>query len=209
MFNITADGGNKTLNITIPAGTYGASALETALNNEIAASAPDLAGKLQFTVGKNITLSAVKYDGADISGITASTSASGYDRLIGGVYYNDSYSISNGSEKTYITETGTMPSGKPAVTSTAGTSVNVVSYRNDTTSSYQQQGSYLSYNNAVVTFENGKEIYHDPSESIVGDEYTETFPASMTMKDVLTQFTAANKSLRDINLAFSVTDKSG
>ncbi|MCI7349525.1 MAG: hypothetical protein MSH60_02085 [Ruminococcus sp.] len=209
VFNITADGGNKKLNITIPAGTYGASALEAVLNNEIAASAPDLAGKLEFTVGKNITLSAVKYDGADISGITASSSASGYDRLIGGVYYSNSYSITNGSEKTYITETGTMPSGKPAATATAGSSVNVVSYRDDTSSTYQQQGSYLNYNKAAVTFENGKEVFTDPSESIVGDERTDTYPAKMTMKDVLTQFSAAGTSLRDINLAFSLKDKSG
>lgn len=205
-FTLTTDSGSKQLKIAVPAGTYSASALETALNNEITSSYPDFASKLKFTVGNNITLSAVKFDGADISYITASSSASAYNRLIGGVYYNDSYVIEQGSEKPYMSGSGTMPSGKPAVTAISGTSTDVVSYVNQTTSSNQSQGNYIIYSNANVTVTNGSTVEIDESESIIGDERIETYPAKLTMTNVLTQFTAAGSSVRDINLALSITD---
>lgn len=208
-FTVQTDSGTKTLNLSVAAGTYTASTLQDALNNGIASGYPDLDGKIKFTVGKNINLSAVKFDGADIKSITASSSASAYNRLIAGVYYTDSYTIKQGSEETYSSSSGTMPSGKPAVASEAGSSVNVVNYVDQTSKTSQRQENYIIYNKVNPTVKNGYEVEIESGESFVGDEQVEKFPAAMTLPNVMTQFTADGVSLRDINLSLSITDDKG
>lgn len=208
-FTIQTDSGTQTLNLTIPAGTYTASSLQDVLNNGITSGYPDLAGKLKFTVGNNINLSAIKFDGADIKSITASSSASAYNRLIAGVYYTNSYTIEQGKEEAYSSSSGTMPSGQPAVTSEAGSSVNAVNYVDQTTSAYQQQQNYIIYNQVTPTIKNGYEVEIESSESFVGDEQVEKYPATMTLANVMTQFTADGVSRRDVNLSLSIADSNG
>lgn len=208
-FTLQTDSGAKTVNITLASGTYNASSLQNALNDSVAASYPDLADKIKFTVGKNLTLSAVEFEGADISSISASSSASAYSRLIAGVYYTDNYNIVQGKEETYESSSGTMPSGKPAVTSTSGSSVNAVTYVDQTSSTAQKQENYIIYNKVTPSIKNGYEVEIDNGESFVGDETVKEFPAEMTMPNVMTQFTADGVSRRDIELTLSVTDKNG
>lgn len=208
-FTLKTDSGNKTMNISLAAGTYTASSLQTALNSAVAGSYPDLADKVKFTVGNTVSLSAVEFDGADIQSITASSSASAYSRLIGGVYYTDSYSISQGREESYQSASGTMPSGAPAVSSTSGSSVNVVNYVDKTSSTNQRQANYLNYSKVTPSIKNGYEKEINNGESFVGDVTVEEYPATMTLSNVMTQFTADGVSRREINLALSIKDKNG
>lgn len=208
-FTLQTDSGAINVGISVAAGTYSASSLQSALNDAVALSYPDIADKVSFTVGKNITLSAVEFEGSDIKSISLSSSASAYNRLIAGVYYTDSYTIEQGKEETYQSSSGTMPSGKPAVTSTSGSSVNVVNYVDETSSASQKQGNYLIYSKVTPSINNGYEVEIDNGESFVGDSNVEEFPAVMTMPNVMTQFTADGVSLRDINLTLSVTDENG
>lgn len=208
-FTINTDSGSQKLDITLAAGTYTRSQLKDALNNAITNNYPALDGKLIFNVGSNISLSAVKFDGADIKSISASSSASAYSRLIGGVYYTDSYSITDGKEESYQSSSSTMPSGKPAVSSTAGTSKNVVSYVDQTTKTSQRQENYINYTKVTPTIKNGYEEAIENGESFVGDEQVTKYPATMTLKNVMTQFTADGSSLRDINLNLSIGDENG
>ena len=209
VFTVATDSGNKTMNITIPANTYTAASLQNELNNQVAANYPDLASKLTFTVGNTIKLSAIEFSGADIKSFSVSSASSGYGRLIGGVYYTDNYSIEKGSEETYASGSGTMPSGSPAVSSTAGKTTDVVTYSNNTSTTSQITQDYIIYSPVSPTIKNGYQVEYDDSESIIGDERIEKFPASMTMSGALTQFTANGKSMRDINLVLSVTDTTG
>ncbi len=208
-FTLQTDSGAKTVYISLAAGTYSASSLQSALNDSVALSYPDIADKIKFTVGRNISLSAVEFAGADIKSISLSSSASAYNRLIAGVYYTASYTIEQGKEETYESSSGTMPSGKPAVTSTSGSSVNAVNYVDQTSSASQIQQNYIIYNKVSPTINNGYEVEIDNGESFVGDETVEEFPAKMTMPNVMTQFTADGVSRRDINLTLSITDKNG
>lgn len=206
---LQTDIGTKNVDISVAAGTYTASSLQSALNDAVALSYPDLADKINFTVGKNITISAVEFEGADIKTIALSSSASAYNRLIAGVYYTDNYTIEQGKEETYQSSSGTMPSGQPAVTSTSGSSVNVVNYVDQTSSTSQKQENFIIYNKITPTIKNGYEVEIDNGESFVGDVTVEEFPAEMTMPNVMTQFTADGVSRRDINLTLSVTDENG
>lgn len=208
-FTLSTDSGTKSVKVALAAGTYNASSLQTALNDALAANYPDLASKLEFAVGNGIILSAVEYDGADIKSISAVSSASAYNRLIAGVYYTDSYKIEQGKEETYESSSGTLPSGKPATTTTSGSSVNTVSYTDQTVSKAQQQGNYLNYTAVSPQITNGYEKEIEGSESFVGDITVEKFPATLSMANVMTQFTADGVSRRDINLALSITDENG
>ncbi|MBQ3162819.1 MAG: hypothetical protein IJC04_11950 [Oscillospiraceae bacterium] len=209
VFTVATDSGNKTMSVTVPQGTYTAGSLQNALNNQVAANYPDLSSKLEFKVGSTITLSAIEYSGADIKSFSVSSSSSGYANLIGGVYYTDNYTINQGSEKTYASGSGTMPSGQPAVSSTAGETTDVVTYSNQVTTNAQITQDYIIYSSISPSIKNGYQVEYDDSESIIGDERIEKFPATMTMAGALTQFTAAGKSLKDINLVLSVTDTTG
>lgn len=208
-FTINTDSGSQNLDITIAAGTYTRSQLTDALNNAITNNYPALDGKLIFSVGSNLSLSAVKFDGADIVSISASSSASAYSRLIGGVKYEDNYSIEAGRETPYLSESSTMPSGSPAVSTVAGTSKNVVNYVDQTSKTSQRQENYLVYNSVTPTIKNGYEQAIESGESFVGDEQVTKYPATMTLGSVMTQFTADGTSLRDINLNLSIEDESG
>lgn len=209
VFTVATDSGNKTMNITIPSGTYTSASLQTELNNQVAANYPDLSSKLTFTVGDTIKLSAVKFDGSDIKSFSVSSASTGYSRLIGGVYYSPNYTIEQGKDVTYSSASGTMPGGKPAVSSSAGSSTPVVTYTNQVSSVAQKTENYVMYNRAGVSITNGSQEESDNSESIVGDTNVTKYPATMKINNALSQFTAAGKSLRDINLVMSVTDENG
>lgn len=209
VFTVKTDSGSKTLNFSINAGTYTAAALQTALNDKISADYPEFDGKLRFTVGKNISLAAVKFEGADISSITASSSASAYNRLIAGVYYTDNYHIEQGKEENYSSSSGTMPSGQPAVTSESGSSINAVKYVDQTTSTSEKQDNYIIYSKVNPTIKNGYEVEKENGESFVGDEQTEKYPAVMTLKNVMTQFTVNGTSNGDTTLTLTITDSNG
>lgn len=208
-FTLQTDSGAKTVNISLAAGTYNASSLQNSLNDAVAQSYPDLAAKIKFTVGRNINLSAIEFEGADIESISASQSASAYNRLISGVYYSDSYVIEQGKEETYQSSSGTMPSGQPAVTSTAGSSTNAVNYVNQTTSVAQKQGNYINYTYVSPTVKNGYEKELETDESFVGDVTVEEFPATLTLSNVMTQFTVDGVSRQSSNLALAITDENG
>lgn len=209
-FVINSDSGSQTISITLAAGTYSSSSLSDALNDAVKSNYPALDGKLAFTVGNTITLSAVKYAGADIKSISAVTSASAYDKLIQGKSYIYSGYTYSGSEETYSSLSGSNPSnGHSAVHSTAGSVKDVVSYKDETVSNAQREGYYINYSSASVNAKNGYEVEIENSESFVADETVIKYPATMTMENVLTQFSAAGKSLRDINLRFAITTNSG
>lgn len=208
-FTIVTDSGSQKLDITIAAGAYTRSQLTDALNNAIKNNYPALDGKLIFNVGSNLSLSAVKFEGADIKSISASSSASAYGRLIAGVKYEDSYYIERGKETPYLSESTTMPSGSPAVSTVAGASKNVVNYVDQTTKTSQRQESYIIYNSVTPTIKNGYEEAIDNGESFVGDEQVTKYPATMALGSVMTQFTADGTSLRDISLNLSIEDENG
>lgn len=204
-FTIVKDSGTETLNITLAAGDYSASDLETALNNAIPA---DYLSKLEFTVGQSVKLSAIRPDGtnangSDIKSISVDNTSSAYEKLISGYKYVNNYEVLQGRVTSYRNY-----SGNSAVSS-AGSSVNIVEYTNQTTSVSGKQYNYINYSYVTPQIKNGYEEEIETEESFVGDVTFVEYPAKMTLSNVMSQFTVDGVSRRDINFALSVTDDNG
>ncbi len=218
-FKITTDpagtiaGGDLTFDI--PAGTYSRSQLQTRLNDLLAANYPQLKDKLYFTVGDTLSLSANGADGWEITGIQSYkdiTKSPANRYLVDGTNYYDNIDGSRPSdqEQTLVSYTDTDPSGKSTVSRTAGESIPAVEYKDGYVSSTQQQSDkLLSYGNASPSSTPGTTYKEPGHESEVGNEHTHTTPAYSTLNNVLTQFTEAGTSLRDITLSFDLTDENG
>ncbi len=203
-FTVATDSGNETIKVSVAAGTYTSSSLQTALNDSLAQNHPDIASKLKFTVGENVCLSANGLGGADIKSVSASSGASGYSRLIGGMYYTDNYKIEQGKEEEYQSSSGTTPSGKPAVTETSGSSVDAVNYYDRTTRTNQAQYNYINYNPVTAINKSGYLDEEDLGESFVGDETQYYKPATLEMKGVLNQYEIDGASRKEITLDLTV-----
>lgn len=210
-FVLQTDSGEKRLDLTIAQGTYSSpAALRTALESALSSAYPDMADKLRFTVGSNITLSANSTKGSDIYSIRADSSCSAYTTLIGGTSYTPVNDKQAGYSKDYITYSG---GGSSSISSTPGKSKSLVDY---TPVNYPKEnhidGKILNYSpvstsNAVT---NGKSILiSGDTQGEVEDKVYEHTPAKFTLKNVLSQFTAVGKSLEPADLSFSMTDKNG
>lgn len=215
-FEITTDPAGAlsggTLRFEIPKGIYSRSQLQTKLNDMIATEHPEFKDKLYFTVGETLSLNANGAAGWEIKSITAKTDTA-YSRLVKGPNYYDNIdgSLPSDQEQTLISYTDTDPfTGKSTVSRTAGDSIPAVEYKDASVSSSQQQSDkLLSYSNASASSTQGT-TYTDPGyESFVGDEHTHHTPAYSTLNNVLTQFTEAGSSQRDIELSFDLTDEYG
>ncbi len=209
----------QTISFTIPPkDDYTASQLQTELNNQLAASYPDLSSKLEFAAGGVLSLSAKGLSGDDIFSIKAvKGSSSAYNRLIGGRYYSVSFSSTQGSEKDYITYSGGSGSGGGSgssgagnVTSTAGRTTQGVRYLDETSLVKGQSGTYITYgSNVSINSEDGETSYIGGTESEVDENNFVYTPATLTLKNVMTQFTAPGKSLTPTDFAFTLKDKNG
>lgn len=203
---------NKTREITVPAaaGSYAnASAIVDELNRSLASEYPDLADKLVFSAGSTLKLSANGTKGADISKIDA-LDCTGYYTLIGGSVLSPNIRKVEGSAQTLVSYSSTTSSGSPNVTATSGSSDNGIHYTSVTISpTAQEEGEYIKDSSCTVTPKAGtSEPYTDLEGDVSVTKY-KTTPASISFKDVLTQFTAAGKSIKDVNLSFDLTDSGG
>lgn len=202
----------QTITFTIPAkNDYTPAQLQTVLNDQLAANYPDLSSKLEFSVGNTLSLSAKGLDGADIYTIKANkANSTAYNRLIGGRYYANSFSAMQGSATEYISYSGTTPAGGNNVTTTAGRTTQGVRYFDDTSLSTGKSGKYITYSdNVAVTATDGTTIYTGDAESEVDENSFIYTPATLTLKNVMTQFTAAGKSLQPVTFEFSVQGADG
>ena len=208
-----ADGSviEHTLDFDITPGTYTQAQLNTHLNNLLATNYPDLSDKLFFSVGSTLTFSANGIDGSDVTSITANSS-SAYSRLIYGPVYYDSIDTSHavGTEKDLISYGSTVPgTGRPNVTSTAGKTETAVTYTTvSNPSGSQRSEAYLSYYQVTPGIVEGDSINTGHEGAVNDDDYIYK-PATMTLPNVLTQFSAAGTSQRDTNLSFKISDRDG
>lgn len=197
------------ISIDLISGIYDKSTLQTELNRALAAAYPDLADKLTFSVGTSIVFSAAGTNGSMVNKITAVTSASAYNRLIGGIKYADNYSITNGNELTYSSFSDiNATTNRPTVSFSSGITTDGIKYYDDYSSTPQQSGNYLNYSTSTFSSKQGTETIIE-IEGKVGWEEIITTPAELKLENVLTMFNAAGKSLIDTDLSFKLSDENG
>ena len=201
---------DEVMEFEIPKGVYTRAGLQSALNGLLEAKYPAFKDKLIFSVGSRLSFGAAGADGWEITSVRAEKDTA-YSRLIEGAVYsgNIDRSHSAGEEENLISYGSTDPStGRSNVTSTAGTTVEAVKYTDytpATTSAQQDDLIHYSYSKPDRT--PGKTDKTGEKEDVVGGGKVVKSPASMRLKDVLTQFTANGVSGRDIDFNFSLSDE--
>lgn len=203
---------NTTREITVPAtaGSYAdASSIVDELNRSLANEYPDLADKLVFSAGSTLKLSANGTGAANIKTISA-LDCTGYYTLIGGSVLSPNIEKVEGSSQTLVSYSDTTSGGSPNVTSTSGSTDNGIHYTTVAINPIaHEEGEYIKDSSCTVTPKGGTSTPYTVTEGDVPVTKYHTTPATIEFKDVLTQFSAGGKSIKDVNLSFDLTDNSG
>lgn len=207
-FTVEKTDGTKTVvDISIPEYSYTKDALLQTLNDALADDYPDL--KISFSINSSNCLSLTADRTAeDIKKITVNSDinvSTAYHKLLKGVKYSGTSNakIENGGETSIYG--GTAPNGSQINFTTAGTTYDAVTYKDETSRTSSQSGKYLNYSRTGYSLTAGDTREAGGGESQVGDFIDS--PAAMTISGIKTQFTAAGKSLEDARVAFSLDVK--
>ncbi len=200
------------LDIVIPSGSYASTtALVQAMNDQIDNNYPDLADKLQFSIDTSnaIKLYAEGNNGSDVEKIVIDSTCSAYKRLIAGARYYDNSTTVAGKETAYVTSSSNVPGTSRAnVTSSSGSTQQGVTYVKEQSQTSQKSGNYIVYSGATVDVVNGT-TSRESIEGQAGTVVTDTTPASITLDEVLTQFSVLGTSQKDLSFSFTLDDQNG
>ncbi len=200
------------VDVVIPQGSYATTdALVQAMNDYLDLNYTDIADKLQFSIDPTNTLKlyAEGPNSSKIEKIQVISSCSAYDRLIAGSKYYENIKTVDGSQKAYATGSASVPgSSRQNVTMSSGSTVKGTSETKEQTSSSQQSATYITYSPISPSLKKGTTVYEE-TEGIVGGVEKSRSAATLTLSNILSQYSVPGSSSATRTLRFDITDDKG